>query len=580
VALSSSSRKTGAASRCRHCRPSLEHLEDRFLLSGGFDQVNLVSDVPGLAFITDPSLINPWGIAFSPTGPLWFALNGSGSSDLVDGRGQPVALAGGLTSANAGMSPTGTVFNGGDGFDLWGNGLSAPSRFLFAGEDGTISGWSEVVDPSRAILVVDNSSLGARYTGLSLAVDSAGHPLLYAADFGRGTIDVFDQDFRQVLHQGSFQDASLPDGFAPFNVQNIDNLLYVTYARQGDHGRDEVMGAGQGFIDVYRTDGTLVRRLASGGALDAPWGIAQAPAGFGSFGGDLLVGNNGDGHISVYDPSSGAFLGQLADDRGMPIAIPSLWALTFGNGHEGGDANTLFFASGVEDEAHGLFGALQAGNQRGADTTGTGTFDPSAPGEPDDYPLPPRNGPAFVTSNEARFAPIAELLPMRASSLALVPTLTTIPEAATRSDTPLAPGVLVAITSSTSSLAAVPVPTGPGDEAVALSTFLDLNAVEQLPSMKTDPVEGVYVSSTTRADPGEPPAPLQADAAGAAAPVENRTEEGDDPAGTVKTDESRHRDRWKILTAIVLLGSIPWLWTRRLTRKVASPLSDCNLRAR
>src|SRR5262249_53756750 len=178
-------------------------------LTGGYTQVNLASDVPGLARVTDPNLVNPWGMSFSPTGPFWFADNGTGVSDVLDGGGQPVPL--GATVPHG--SPTGVVFNDGPGFVVWENGISAPSRFLFATEDGTISGWTEVVDSTHALHVVDNSSAGAVYKGLALATDSAGQSFLYAADFGRGRIDVFDQNFKAVARAGSFQDPNLPSGF-------------------------------------------------------------------------------------------------------------------------------------------------------------------------------------------------------------------------------------------------------------------------------------------------------------------------------------------------------------------------------
>src|SRR5438552_5485878 len=186
--------------RPRPFRPVLECLEERGLPSGGYTQVNLASDVPGLARVTDPNLVNPWGLAFSPTGPFWFADNGTAVSDLLDGRGEPVPLVVTVPGVRRSAgTPTGTVFNGGPGFVVSENGASAPSRFLFAAEDGTIAGWSGIVDPSRALVTVDNSSLGAVYKGLALAADTTGRALLYAADFDRGEIDVFDQDFRPVV---------------------------------------------------------------------------------------------------------------------------------------------------------------------------------------------------------------------------------------------------------------------------------------------------------------------------------------------------------------------------------------------
>jgi uncharacterized protein (TIGR03118 family) len=476
MAISSGFRKKKAAPgrQLRH-RLVLECLEDRCLLSGGFGLMNLASDVPGWARFTDPNLVNPWGIAFSPTGPLWFADNGRGVATILDGSGEPFAPVLPVPSAaHRGGVPTGTAFNGGGGFVISENGVSAPSRFLFVTLDGTISGWSAVVDPDRSLLAVDNSSSGAVYTGLALATDSTGHSFLYVADFSHGAVDVFDQGFRPVTRPGAFQDPGLPAGYAPFNVRDINNLLFVTYAKQGANWRDDVPGAGHGFIDVYNSDGSLVRRLASGGALNSPWGLALAPRDFGPFGGALLVGNNGDGHVSAFDPGSGAFLGQLADDKGIPMAIPGLWALTFGNDHVGGDSQTLFFAAGVGNESHGLLGAIQSPERRGWDTAGKGTFDPNAPGEPGDYPLPPRNGPAFRVSSEDRPIAVADLLPLRESSLVLLPTLSSISQAGTEvkpagtggpSRGLLAPSVDEHFSSAEAAR---------GD-ALALNTFLDLS---------------------------------------------------------------------------------------------------------
>ncbi len=497
-------KKKAAPTRPRPYRPVLDPLEDRFLLSAGFTQVNLSSDVPGLAPATDPNLINPWGLAYSPTGPFWFADNGSGVSDLLDGRGQPVPLVVTVPPpAGAGGTPTGTVFHAGAGFDISENGVSAPARFLFATRDGGIFGWSSLVDPGRALLAVDNSSGGAVYTGLTLAADPAGRSSLYAADFGRGTIDVFDPDFRPVVRPGAFRDPNLPDGYAPFNVQNVNNQLFVTYARRDADMRDDVPGAGHGFIDVYNTDGSLIRRIASGGALNSPWGLAQAPADFGPFGGALLVGNNGDGRINAYDPGTGAFLGELGDANGTPITVPGLWALKFGNGHAGGDSNTLFFTAGVGDEQHGLFGAIQAPGREGRDTAGSGAFDPNAPGEAGDYPLPPSAGPAFLTSSEDRPLPVSELLPLRESSLALVPTLSADPRPRVRppvvpdpvGDTSMSGPGLKTISAPRTTMPALrdgdpqPVP-APHSDAVARHTLLlDLGAAQPSPYVNAEPQE-------------------------------------------------------------------------------------------
>jgi uncharacterized protein (TIGR03118 family) len=611
-------KKRAGPDRHRQYRPVLEFLEGRHLFSGGFGLVNLASDVPGSARVTDPALVNPWGIAFSPTGPFWFAENGSGVSDILDGRGEPFSLIVTVPSAaRSGSAPTGTVFNGGAGFVISENGVSAPSRFLFVSKDGTISGWTTVVDPTRALLAVDNSSSGAVYTGLALGADPSGHSFLYAADFSRGTIEVFDQDFRPVVRPGSFQDPSLPDGFAPFNIQNINNLMFVTYALQDEDGSEDVAGAGHGFIDVYDTGGNLVRRFASQGALNSPWGMALAPADFGPFGGALLVGNNGDGHINAYDPGNGTFLGQLAADNGIPIAIPGLWALTFGNGHAGGDSETLFFAAGVDDEAHGLFGALQAPERRGADTAGSGAFDPNAPGEPGDYPLPPRGGPAFRASSEDRPTPIAVLLPLRESSLVLVPTLSTISKPSTGIDGPVPAAPIVGVPPDGSAFTAVPASvmmllpadggSQPGEgihnDALGLNMFLDLNASPHVP--QEPGVERWRANQDAVGPPSSPSADLDARAEGhlsegyvqrletqageqqrdpeallpwgraievlTAVPSEGRAEAADERAVGDERIETRHGGDWTNLINVFLVVSIPMMWTCWVSHQMLRP---------
>jgi uncharacterized protein (TIGR03118 family) len=559
-------KKRAGPARQRGYRPVLECLENRHLLSGGYGLVNLASDVPGLAGVTDRNLVNPWGMAYSPTGPFWFAENGRGVSDIVDGRGEPFALVVTVPSAARSVgAPTGTVFNGGAGFVISEHGVSAPSRFLFASEDGTISGWTPVVDPTRALVAVDDSSNGAVYTGLAVAAGPAGHSLLYAADFSRGTIDVFDQNFRPIVRPGSFRDPSLPDGFAPFNIQKINGLLFVTYAQQAEDRSMDLAGAGHGFIDVYDTAGNLVRRFASQGALNSPWGLALAAADFAPFSTALLVGNNGDGTINAYDPRSGNFLGQLGDDSGAPIAIPGLWALSFGNGHAGGDSDTLFFTAGADQEKHGLFGALQAPEKRGADTAGTAMFDPHAPGEPGDYPLPPRDGPAFRAGSEDRFIPIAELLPMRGSSLVLVPTLSANSPWTTKSDTPVRAGPIAGVSSGASGFAGdsatgtivlIPVDDGSQpaggahNDAVALDRFLDLgvspNAVGRGSARSVDVTAGAQG--------------LLLDVDAQRPETQSREEQqlpgvGHDPV------ETRDEAAW-INTMILLVGvSFPMIWT-------------------
>ncbi len=400
---------------------SLEALEDRCLLSTGFTQINLDSDIPGRARVTDPNLVNPWGIAFSPTGGFWFGDNGTSVSDVVDGNGQLLPVIVRVPGVNGSPgTPTGTVSNDGSGFQVTANGVSGPARFLFASEDGTISAWNPQVDFAHAFVVIDNSTHGADYMGLAQADGADGKSYLYAADFGRGQIDVFDQNFHQVVATGSFTDPNLPTGFAPFNVQTINGQLFVAYAKKDAAEKNDAPGAGNGFIDVFSPSGTLVERLASGGALNSPWGMAVAPQSFGSFGGALLVGNNGDGRINAYNLASGAHLGQLTDNAGNPIVIDGLWGLTVGNDHLAGNSQTLFFAAGINHEQHGLFGAIQNSQAGQSGTTGTLPYDPNSDG--DDYPLPPAHGPA-LGNDFGQSTPTPVLLSANNSSFALAPTL-------------------------------------------------------------------------------------------------------------------------------------------------------------
>jgi uncharacterized protein (TIGR03118 family) len=320
-----------------------------------FVQHNLVSDIPGLAPNLDSQLVNPWGISFSPTSFFWVSDNGTGVTTLYDGTGSKQALivtipgAAGSTGPSA---PTGQVFNSAGAFGL-SNGSNA--SFLFATEDGVISGWNGGAG-TNAIRMVDLSAAGASYKGLAIA-GSGATAQLFGADFGLGTVDVFDGSFTQQPG-GTFLDPNLPAGYAPFNVQALGGSIYVTYALRDPTTGDDIAGAGHGFIDVFDTSGNLLRRLASGGVLNSPWGMAMAPAGFGLFAGALLVGNFGDGTINAFDPTTGALLGALSDPSGNPIVNDGLWALTFGNGGNGGSPGTLYFTAGLADETHGLFASL------------------------------------------------------------------------------------------------------------------------------------------------------------------------------------------------------------------------------
>jgi uncharacterized protein (TIGR03118 family) len=334
--------------------------------ANAYRQTNLVSDLPGLAQFTDANLKNPWGLAHGPTTPWWVSDNGTGVSTLYRGNGQAVPLVVTIPAPPGSppgttAAPTGVVFNDTDGFMVSQGGVAGPSRFLFATEDGTLAGWNPTVDPTHAILAVDNSNggTGAVYKGLARG-QAGSRDLLFATNFRAGTVDVFDAHFAPVERRGAFRDPLLPAGYAPFGIQNIAGKLYVTFALQDSAKHDDVKGPGHGFVDVFDTRGHLLRRLISRGQLDSPWGLVLAPEDFGAFSGALLVGNFGDGRIHAYTPHSGAFLGTLRDQRHQPITIDGLWALEFGNGGQAGPLNTLFFTAGLNDEADGLLGTIEA----------------------------------------------------------------------------------------------------------------------------------------------------------------------------------------------------------------------------
>jgi uncharacterized protein (TIGR03118 family) len=377
------------AARTPHRRPrtrlSLECLEGRSLLSAGYVQANLVSDIPGAAQNTDPNLVNPWGIALQPGQPFWIANNGSGTSTLYDGNGvnQGLVVTVPAPAAGATSAPTGTVFNPGNSFNVSAGGQTGASAFIFATEDGTIAGWSPTVNETKAVIAVNDAAAGAVFKGLALGTNASG-TFLYAADFHNGTIDVFNSNFAKVSLAGNFSDSSIPAGFAPFNVQNIGGNLFVTYAKQNAAKHDDVAGAGNGFVDVFDTNGNLIQRFASQGTLDSPWGVTQAPASFGAFGGDILVGNFGDGTINAFDPKSGAFLGQLQGTGGQTISIQGLWGLQFGTGGSGGTPGALYFTAGAGQEQHGLFGTLAPA----ATSTPTSTPDPTPMPTPAPTPSP------------------------------------------------------------------------------------------------------------------------------------------------------------------------------------------------
>jgi uncharacterized protein (TIGR03118 family) len=329
---------------------------------------NLVSDGSVPAVTVDPSLINPWGISYSPGNPFWVSNNGSGTSTLYSGAGSKIPLTVTIPAAAGASgpgSPTGQVFNiAPHVFQVTSGGKKRVPAFIFATEDGLIAGWAPSISFSTAITAVDNSSEGAVYKGLAIA-SLSGHYYLYAANFRAGDVEMFDGRYQLVR---TFRDPNVPAGYAPFNVQNLGGTLYVTYAKQDPQRHDDVAGPGHGFVDSYTLDGVLIRRLVSHGPLNSPWGLAIAPAGFGTFAGDLLVGNFGDGWINAFDPTTGAYKGALLDTTGAPIVIGDLWGLIPGGGGASGDPNTIYFAAGVQGEAHGLFGSLALASPSGPAT--------------------------------------------------------------------------------------------------------------------------------------------------------------------------------------------------------------------
>lgn len=318
---------------------------------------NLVSNpaFSGGADHQDEELVNGWGIAFNPDGVFWVSDNGTGKSTLYNGKGEKQNLVVTIPSA-----PTGLVFFGGSkDFLVSANNESSPSRFIFATEDGTIASWAPALG-NTAVELVNNSATGAIYKGLALSADGQRY-LLYATDFHNAKIDVFDGNFQPVsLGANAFKDPKIPSGFAPFGIQAINGVIFVTYAKQDSDAHDDVQGKGLGYVDAYDAKGTLLQHVATRGKLNAPWGLALAPANFGAFSNQLLVGNFGDGAIIAYDlnkPNSEGTALRTANNK--PINIDGLWGIGFGNGLNNQNTNALFFAAGPNDEKNGLFGKIE-----------------------------------------------------------------------------------------------------------------------------------------------------------------------------------------------------------------------------
>jgi uncharacterized protein (TIGR03118 family) len=328
---------------------------------GQYKVTPLVSNIPNVAPTTDPELVNAWGLTRSDTSPWWVSDNGPDK----DTSRSTVYNAGGskILSVSVQGGPTGDVFAGIDGNFLIGTATDstlAPARFIFATENGDLRAWrggsTALVTPATP------TTAGAIFKGLAIAQTASG-PMLYATDFHNGEVDVFNGAWQNVTPQGAFRDPKVPHGYAPFGIQTIGSNLFVTYAKQDADAEDDVHGQGLGFVDEYDLNGNLVARIAQHGQLNAPWGLAMAPASFGRFKGDLLVGNFGDGQINAYAQNAHQWhhSGTLRSSNGGKLVIDGLWALQFGNGGSNGDPDTLFFTAGPNDESNGLFGTIKPG---------------------------------------------------------------------------------------------------------------------------------------------------------------------------------------------------------------------------
>jgi uncharacterized protein (TIGR03118 family) len=344
--------------------------------SSGFADVALVSNKTGVVATTttiDANLSNPWGLATAPGLPFWIADNNSNAASLYSGTGQiqtnavtgsnSTAIAISASAAGVAANPTGQVYNGTGGFLITTSKGQETALFIFDGEGGTIAAWAQDSGATAVTAYddgVDNGTEHAVYKGLALGTVS-GANFLYATDLHNNKIDVFDTNFtKPAAMQGKFVDPTIPADYVPFGITALNNQLYVTYAMRDPALHDEVTGAGMGYVDVYDFSGTFVSRFASAGALNAPWGIAPAPAGFGSFEGDLLIGNFGDGTINIFTPNGTSLAtsqGPLTVN-GATFAVPGLWSLVFGNGDSDKPATTLFYTAGFTNQTDGVFGSI------------------------------------------------------------------------------------------------------------------------------------------------------------------------------------------------------------------------------
>lgn len=352
--------------------------------SGTYEATNLLSDGSVPAVVTDPSFVDAWGVSEGPA--FWINTAGTGLDYVATAAGKinfrvVIPSASGATGSVG--SPSGTVFSGAaNGAFLLPNGQKA--TFLFCSLDGIITGWNAGLGMNNAVtqVVINNSAQKASYTDMAL-LNTPNGAMILASNFGQGSsIEVYDANFAPAKLAGNFTDPNLPAGYAPFSVHALNGQVYVTYALRSAGGA-QVVGAGDGIVDVYDNQGNFVARAVTGGNLNAPWGVAIAPTTFGAFGGDVLVGNFGDGRINAYDPNNYSYQGQLVDGTGTPLSYQSLWEITFGAGGTSanlvGDPNTLYFAAGLQSEQHGLFGAIaNSASPNGSPTFGLSTSTPAA----------------------------------------------------------------------------------------------------------------------------------------------------------------------------------------------------------
>lgn len=347
--------------------------------TGAFTDTALVADeqeVVATATVIDANLQNPWGIAVATGEPFWIADNNSNVTTLYSGTGQvetqgitgspDVAIAIPASAAGVQANPTGQVFNGDGGFLIATPKGQESALFIFDGEGGTIAAWAQDSGATTVTAYDDGVSNGAEhavYKGLAIGSVS-GTSYLYATDLHNNKIDVFDTNFsKPAAMQGKFVDSALPAGFVPFGITAVNGQLYVSFAMQDTAKHDEITGAGLGYVDIFDFSGNLISRFASGGVLNAPWGIAVAPTGFGSLAGDVLIGNFGDGTINIFTPQGTALatsVGPLLNANGQPLAFQGLWSLVFGNGDSDKPVTTLFYTAGFADQTDGVFGAITA----------------------------------------------------------------------------------------------------------------------------------------------------------------------------------------------------------------------------